>query len=60
MSRSKKIFLLAAIAFFIALTYFTYDFSRRTTFPGSGARQSSGFSSRDSLASDSAAMDTIH
>jgi hypothetical protein len=60
MSRSKKIFLLAAIAFFIALTYFTYDFSRRTTFPGSATEPSSGVPSGDSLASDSAAMDTIH
>jgi hypothetical protein len=35
MSRSKKIFLFIAIIFFGVLIYFSYDFSRRTTFPGS-------------------------
>lgn len=35
MSRSKKIFLVAVVVFFIALFYASYDISQRTTFPGS-------------------------
>ncbi len=38
MSKSKKIFLLAAILFFAILFYASYDISRRTTFPGSKAQ----------------------
>lgn len=34
MSRSKKIFIALAIAFFILLMYVSYDISTRTTFPG--------------------------
>lgn len=34
MSRSKKVFLILAVIFFIAMLYFAYDFSSRTTFPG--------------------------
>lgn len=34
MSRSKKIFITLAIAFFILLMYISYDISTRTTFPG--------------------------
>ena len=35
MSRSRKIFLTFAAAFFIMLVYLSYDISSRTTFPGS-------------------------
>jgi hypothetical protein len=35
MSRSKKIFVLVGVLFLIALSYFSYDISSRTTFPGS-------------------------
>ncbi len=35
MSRSKKVFLGFAAAFFIMLVYLSYDISSRTTFPGS-------------------------
>jgi len=35
MSRSKKIFLMVVVVFFIALFYASYDISQRTTFPGS-------------------------
>ena len=60
MSRSKKIFFLVAILFFMLLTYFTYDFSRRTTFPGSRTKTSPRFPFGDSLATDSVDLDTIH
>ncbi len=35
MSRSKKVFLGFAFAFFVMVAYLSYDISRRTTFPGS-------------------------
>jgi hypothetical protein len=35
MTTSKKIFLGAAVVFFILLFYASYDISTRTTFPGS-------------------------
>jgi hypothetical protein len=35
MTRSKKIFILAAILFLAALLYASYDISRKTSFPGS-------------------------
>jgi hypothetical protein len=35
MSRSKKVFLGFAVAFFMMLVYLSYDISSRTTFPGS-------------------------
>ena len=33
MSNSKKIFLLVAVVFLILLIFFSYDVSKRTTFP---------------------------
>lgn len=60
MSRSKKIFFLVAIVFFMLLTYVTYDFSRRTTFPGSEKKPSPHIPAADSLGRDSVAMDTLH
>ncbi len=35
MSGGKKIFLIVAAIFMLALLYASYDISRRTTFPGS-------------------------
>jgi hypothetical protein len=35
MSKSKKIFIGIAVAFFVLLFYASYDISKRTTFPGS-------------------------
>jgi hypothetical protein len=35
MTRSKKIFVGAAVLFFFLLVIVSYDISRRTTFPGS-------------------------
>jgi len=35
MSRSKKIFIGFAVAFFLMVAYLSYDISSRTTFPGS-------------------------
>jgi hypothetical protein len=35
MSRSKKVFLAFAAAFFLMIAYLSYDISSRTTFPGS-------------------------
>jgi hypothetical protein len=34
-TKSKRIFAIAALVFFILLLYASYDISRRTTFPGS-------------------------
>lgn len=38
MTRSKKVFLGAAVAFFFFLAWVVYDISRRTTFPGSKSK----------------------
>ena len=35
MSKSKKVFLIVAIVFFVVMVYLGYDISSRTTFPGS-------------------------
>jgi regulatory protein YycI of two-component signal transduction system YycFG len=35
MTRSKRIFIVAAIVFFVLLAYASYDISSRTSFPGS-------------------------
>jgi len=35
MTRQKRIFIIFAILFFLAMGYLAYDISRRTTFPGS-------------------------
>ncbi|UII24311.1 hypothetical protein [Fulvivirga ligni] len=35
MSKSKKVFLIVAIVFFVVIVYLGYDISSRTTFPGS-------------------------
>ena len=35
MKNSKRLFLILAIVFFIAIGYLGYDISNRTTFPGS-------------------------
>lgn len=35
MSTNKKVFLILAILFFVAMIYISYDISSRTTFPGS-------------------------
>jgi hypothetical protein len=57
MSRSKKIFFLVAIAFFLLLLCVTYDLSRRTTFPGSPKKSLS--TGADTLQGDSLASDTL-
>jgi hypothetical protein len=58
MTRSKKIFLIAFVAFFIVLGYLSYDIGRRTSFPGSKPqlkeRLKEKFSETDSSSSDSA------
>lgn len=35
MKKSKILFLILALAFLMAIVFFIYDFSRKTTFPGS-------------------------
>lgn len=35
MSRSKRIFLIICVFFFLGLVYLSYDISTKTTFPGS-------------------------
>lgn len=39
MKRSKLIFLLLAVLFFIILALIAYDIARRTTFPGNNSEQ---------------------
>lgn len=59
MNKSKKIFLAAAIVFFMVLFYASYDISTRTTFPGSKPqlkeRIEKNFLKRDTLTTDSTA-----
>ncbi|WP_226389135.1 hypothetical protein [Penaeicola halotolerans] len=58
MSKGKKIFLAAAIVFFIIMLYIGYDISTRTRFPGSkGYLKESVLPSDDSTASDSTNTD---
>lgn len=59
MSRSKKIFFLIAALFIMLLIYVSYDFSRRTTFPGSGKNGSSARHEADTIRKDSVASDTL-
>jgi len=55
MKRSKKIFLIAAVIFFVMVIFVGYDISRKTTFPGSKKLL------RESLApSDSVKSDTVN
>lgn len=35
MNRSKKIFLIIAVTFFVVIAVISYDIARKTTFPGS-------------------------
>jgi hypothetical protein len=61
MTKSKKIFIAAAIAFFALLFYASYDISTRTTFPGSKPqlkeRIQDTFLKEDSLSGDSIMVD---
>ncbi|HEX8040367.1 MAG TPA: hypothetical protein VF490_14515 [Chryseosolibacter sp.] len=60
MSRSKKIFFLVAILFFLLLLYVAYDFSTRTTFPGAHKRTGANApQTPDSLPSDTVTTDTL-
>ena len=58
MTKSKKIFLGAAIIFFALLFYASYDISTRTTFPGSKPqlkeRIEKTYLNRDTVQADSA------
>jgi len=58
MSRSKKIFVGFAIAFFAFLAFISYDISSRTTFPGSKPQLKERLK-KQYLESDSVAKDTI-
>jgi hypothetical protein len=53
MSRAKKIFVVLAILFLLLLAYVSYDISTRTTFPGSGKKESQDRSVSDSIFDDS-------
>ena len=57
MSRSKKVFLGFAAAFFVMLVYLSFDISRRTTFPGSKSqlkdRLKKQYLQKDTLRTDS-------
>jgi hypothetical protein len=58
MTKSKKIFLGAAVVFFALLFYASYDISTRTTFPGSKPqlkeRIEKTYLKKDSIPADSA------
>jgi hypothetical protein len=58
MTKSKKIFLGAAVMFFTLLFYASYDISTRTTFPGSKPqlkeRLEKTYLQKDTLKTDSA------
>jgi hypothetical protein len=58
MTKSKKIFLGAAVVFFALLFYASYDISTRTTFPGSKPqlkeRIEKTYLHKDSIRADSA------
>jgi hypothetical protein len=43
MTRSKKIFLVVVVLFFLFLIWLMYDISSRTTFPGSKNREKRAF-----------------
>jgi hypothetical protein len=58
MSRSKKIFVLVGALFLVALGYFSYDISSRTTFPGSKPQLPERLK-QQFLKSDSVVKDTI-
>ncbi len=62
MNRSKKVFVILSVVFLLLLFYASYDFSKRTTFPGSKPqlkeRIKKQFLNRDSAKNDSAK--TIH
>lgn len=59
MARSKKIFILLAILFFLFLIFVAYDFSTRTTFPGSHRDTVQAPALRDSVPSDSASENAL-
>jgi hypothetical protein len=50
MKKSKIIFLIFSICFFIILVFFIYDFSTKTTFPGSADKKPENSIHADSLA----------
>jgi hypothetical protein len=54
MRKSKRVFLVLAVLFFLAMMGIGYDISRRTTFPGSDKLLPDALSS-----SDSVDMDTV-
>jgi hypothetical protein len=61
MNRSKKIFVVIAIAFIGLLAYASFDIGSRTTFPGSKPqlkeRIKDQYVSPDSVANDSSSID---
>jgi hypothetical protein len=58
MSRSKKIFLGIGFLFLIGVSYFSYDVSSRTTFPGSKSQLKERLK-KQYLKSDSVSKDSI-
>jgi len=53
MTRSKKVFAVFALAFFLFLAFVVYDISTRTTFPGSEYKERPLDSAQDSVRADS-------
>ncbi|MBA4055402.1 MAG: hypothetical protein C0490_11870 [Marivirga sp.] len=58
MSRTKKIFAIAALIFIILLSYASFDISRRTTFPGSKSQLKERLK-KAYIQSDSITADTL-
>ena len=53
MKKSKKIFIVLALLFFVVITYIGYDISSRTTFPGSKPQLKERLMGEEKLENDS-------
>jgi hypothetical protein len=59
MGRSRKIFIICTVVFFLILAYVSYDFSTRTTFPGSKKPLKETIE-KEKTSRDSVSADSIH
>lgn len=51
MKKSKVIFLIVLVVFFMTMAFFSYDVSKKTTFPGAKKLPSDSLMSNDTLPS---------
>lgn len=59
MSRSKKIFILLVVCFFLLLVWAGYDISSRTTFPGSKPQLPERLLKQPEVARDTVPADSL-